>query len=130
MDHEVIEAAWAEAQPDQDGESRFWQVGRPIWIGNAHGPAVTRITVQQDLPAIRDIGARHHLGQRGLAGGIVADQPQAFAGADVQIHPAQRLVRPECLGDALQGQGRGVTCRGMVPLPELMDRCDHWNAAR
>lgn len=24
MDHEIMEAAWAESQPDQDGESRFW----------------------------------------------------------------------------------------------------------
>lgn len=52
MDHEIIEAEWAETQLDQDGESRFWQVGRPIWTRKAHGPAVTRITVQQDLPGL------------------------------------------------------------------------------
>lgn len=52
MDHEIMEAAWAESRPDQDGESRFWAVGKPIWTGKAHGPAVTRITVQQDLPGL------------------------------------------------------------------------------
>ena len=35
MDHEIMEAAWAESQPDQDGESRFWAVGNAIPEGGA-----------------------------------------------------------------------------------------------
>ena len=35
MDHEIMEAAWAESQPDQDGESRFWAVGYAIPEGGA-----------------------------------------------------------------------------------------------
>ena len=52
MDHEIMEAARAQAPPDQAGASRIWTVGKPIWTGKAHGPAVTRITVQQDLPGL------------------------------------------------------------------------------
>ena len=35
MDREIMEAAWAESQPDQDGESRFWAVGYAIPEGGA-----------------------------------------------------------------------------------------------
>lgn len=52
MTDEIMEADWAESLPDQDGESRFWRVGQGIWTGKSHGPAITRITVQQDLPGL------------------------------------------------------------------------------
>lgn len=50
---EIKQLQWAEGQPDADGESRFWNVGQGIWDGTGgRGPAVTSITLQQDLPGL------------------------------------------------------------------------------
>ena len=52
MDNEIKDAIWAEGPPDADGDTRFWKVGVGIWDGKGRGPAVTRITVQHDLPGL------------------------------------------------------------------------------
>lgn len=52
MDDDIKDAIWAETAPDADGDTRQWAVGTGIWDGKKRGPAVTRITVQQDLPGL------------------------------------------------------------------------------
>lgn len=52
MDQETKDAIWAEGLPDADGNTNFWKVGQGIWTGSARGPAITRITVQHDLPGL------------------------------------------------------------------------------
>lgn len=50
---DVKEALWACTPPDCDGQQAHWNVGLPIWIpGVGKGPNVTRITVQEDVPAL------------------------------------------------------------------------------
>ena len=66
-----------------------------------------RFAVERDGPVVGDVGAGENLGQGRFAGGVVADQPEAFAGPEVEIDAAQRLDRAEALVDAAQG-ARGV----------------------
>ena len=49
-----------------------------------------------------------HLGQRRLAGSVVADQPEALARIEVEVDAAQRLDRPEGLEDAAQARRAGI----------------------
>ena len=56
--------------------------------------------VELDPAGIGHVGPGDDLGQRRLAGGIVADQPEHLAGEQVEIDAAQRLDGAEALPDA------------------------------
>ena len=63
--------------------------------------------------------AGEDLDERGLAGAVVADQPQHLALAQVHAHVAQRGDRAEALGEVLDAQHvvrRSARChRGRLP---------------
>lgn len=48
----IVDAYWAEGLADADGESRFWEVGKPVWQAGKPAATITRITVQDDLPGL------------------------------------------------------------------------------
>jgi hypothetical protein len=50
-----------------------------------HGIARLSVAAHRDLSAIRPQRAGHHMHERRLAGAVVADQPDAFACADVEV---------------------------------------------
>ena len=50
---DIKEALWATTPPDCDGQQSHWRVGKSIWTpGIGSGAVITRITVQEDVPAL------------------------------------------------------------------------------
>ena len=79
-----------------------------------------RLAIELDRARVRQVGAGEDLGQRRLAGGVVADQAQHLARPEVEIDPAQRLDAAERLANAAHahaGYGRAV-----ARPPERVDR--------
>ena len=59
------------------------------------------LAVDDDPAAVGDVGAAEDLHEGGLAGGVVADQPQDFSLTQLQVDLVQRLDAAKALGYAL-----------------------------
>jgi hypothetical protein len=62
----------------------------PAWRASIGLLELDRLAVEQDLAFVGDGGARQRLDQAGLAGAVVADHGQDFAGAQLEIGAVQR----------------------------------------
>ena len=69
-----------------------WNTQRTPALRSGGGTVVGDVTsaIGADGPGIGSKHAGQHMHQRRLAGAVVADQPQAFAGADAQVDTGQR----------------------------------------
>jgi hypothetical protein len=66
-----------------------------------------RLTIEDDLAAIRLIDPGEDLHQGALAGAVLPDQPEDFAGMDFEANVLQGEHAGEALGDLLDPeQGR------------------------
>ena len=66
-------------------------------------------------PALAVDAAGDDLDQRGFAGAVVAEERHHLAALDVEADAAQRLDRPEMLGNAFEPeQRRGAGCRRLA----------------
>ena len=66
-------------------------------LGGADGDGVS---VHRDLALVREIDAREHVHQRGLAAAVLSQQGEDLPLADVQVHPVVGHNGAEGLGDA------------------------------
>ena len=81
-----------------------------------------RVAEKRELAAVRDLNARHHLGQGALAATVTADDRVDFAQTGAEAASVQRLGNAERLVHVHDGYG--VARRTAVP------RCDVGGAAR
>jgi hypothetical protein len=68
-----------------------------------------RLAVQQHLAAVLAVDTGQDLHQRGLARAVLAHQGMDLAGAQVELHPVQRLDAGEGLAEVLD---RNQGCHG------------------
>ena len=70
--------------------------------------------IEQDAAFIRVVEPRQQLHQRGLAGAVLADQRQHFAGAQFEIQPAQRPALGAGIteADVLEREARARSAAG------------------
>ena len=73
-----------------------------------HRIVVLDAATHGDLAAVGHQRARHHMHQRRLAGAIVADETDAFAGADVEVDAAKRANGAEMFFGAVQSDDVSV----------------------
>src|SRR3984957_16417088 len=80
-------------------------------------PDVHRLPVEEDLAMVRLVGAGDGAGEHRFPGPVVTAQAGHLAGGQVQVHPVERLHRPEVLVDAPQPQ------QGVGPVPAAARAC-------
>jgi uncharacterized protein YdiU (UPF0061 family) len=66
---------------------------------------VVRLAEDLDAAAVQRAEVQQAFDQAGLAGAVDADQAEAFAGAQLQVHAAQHAGRAVAFGDLLDAQG-------------------------
>src|SRR5215469_14508825 len=72
-------------------------------------PDVYRLPLEVHLTMVRLMHSRNAAGEHRLPGTVVTAQTGHLAGGQVQVHPVERLYRPEVLVDAPQPQqGYGI----------------------
>ena len=74
--------------------------------GLARGANPNRLSVPEDLPALRSVDPGDALDHHRLAGPVVADERGHLACPYVQVHVDERLHRPEVLRDAAEAKER------------------------
>src|SRR3984885_5037179 len=79
--------------------------------GVPSAPDVYLPSLEEHLAVVRLVGARDAAGEHRLPGPVVTAQAGHLASGQVQVHPVERLHRPEVLVDAPQLQ------QGFSPVP-------------
>ena len=97
-------------------------------VGGTHGivPGLVGATDGDGAPVGRQ-RAGQHVHQRRLAGAVVADEADAFAGCDGQVHPGKRMNGAEILFDAVQ---HSQVCRACAHACLCSSPGGGWTRAR
>jgi C4-dicarboxylate transporter, DctM subunit len=91
----------------REGAAELVHRGNAAVAGIARGLEVHRLALDQDLARGRFVHAREQANQGGLAGAVVAQQAQDFAGLHFQVDVMQNVNRAEGLVDAAELEQRG-----------------------
>jgi uncharacterized protein YdiU (UPF0061 family) len=90
---------------------------------------VVRLAEDLDAAAVERAEIQQAFDQAGLAGAVDADQAEAFAGAQLQVHAAQHAGRAVAFGDLLDAQG-WVVMADTVAHPSKESDTSHSRRAR